>query len=92
MDNNTNQVDVKSQIIQTLIYNQPFFKDLALEFKNKRDSLLSTEKESMHDSIREQYKAICISLLASNIAPKLGVSMEPVIEVLETINIIDYLE
>jgi hypothetical protein len=83
--------DIKNQIVSALIHNQHFFKDITQEYKLKQDQLLASENESFHNDVKDQYKAICCSLIAGHLSAKMGVPMEPILEVLEDINIVEYL-
>lgn len=79
-------------IIHTLMYSQPYFKELCKDLIAQRNELKSKEDPSLHKDIDSQFVSMVKSTLAKDLAMKHAISTEEILIVLESINIIEYMK
>ncbi len=84
-------MDLKQEIIEFLICNQPYLKIETEGLKRARDVLLEREAAIFREDLREQFDARIRQFVAFYTADRLGIPAEWVIIQLENIDLEDYL-
>lgn len=84
-------MDLKQEIIEFLICNQPYLKIETEGLKRARDALLEREAAIFREDLREQFDARIRQFVAFYTADRLGIPAEWVIIQLENIDLEDYL-
>ena len=78
-------------IVHTLLYNQPYFKELLRPFIVQRDELKLKEKPEFHADIDKQFDEIVRVELMKDMTARHGIAVDEIKMVLETLNLKDYL-
>ena len=79
-------------IIHTLLYNQPYFRELLRPVMVQRDELKLKEKPEFHADIDKQFNEIARIELMKDMTARHGIAVDEIKMVLETLNLKDYLK
>jgi hypothetical protein len=78
-------------IFHTLLYNQPFYKELCKDFISQRNEILEKEDPSLKNDIDRQFISMVKSEITKNLAQRHAISTEEILIVLENVNLQEYL-
>lgn len=81
----------KETIVNDLIYNQEYYKEILKHIKVQKDGLIVENPVEYSDEIRKQYKQMVSFIIAGVITGKYGISVEETVSVLSDLNLEEYL-
>lgn len=85
------QDEQKLSVISWLIHNQAKVKDLAKPLDAQRTELLSSEPIEFHDDIETDYWNTLGLMIQEEIGRQLGLPVDIIIEVLQSLNLKEYM-
>lgn len=81
-----------NNIFMFLVLNQQRYKRELDSLNQQRLSLLQKEDNVFHEEVERQFKENAIRLISNDVTKALAIPAEPVLEMLESMNILAYLE
>jgi hypothetical protein len=87
-----NDPTLANNIFMFLVLNQQRYKRELDSLNQQRLSLLQKEHNVFHEEVERQFKENAIRLISNDVTKALAIPAEPVLEMLESMNILAYLE
>lgn len=84
--------ETKQIIIGLLVNKQPYFKELVSPFIQAKEALYKMQGRTFEQEIEEQFKDNVFKTIADDISYNVGVSTDEIYEVLENLNLENYLK
>ena len=82
----------KEEIVLYLLFSQDKYKKINEPYKKQLDYHLNTNDPVFHDEIKEQYKDLIKSLILNQMSKDIFVNPQEAMEVLDDLNLDEYLK
>ena len=91
MSSNITKQQINDAIALFLIHNQAKIKQLVKPYKFQLDSLLKSTEKVFHDQIKKDYKEVVHHEICLEVTKNLGVPSDSVLELIQELNLEEYL-